>query len=77
LEEARKLPDPTRVRRDRTKIAELSAEVRCSQKILDFLATTDVGSHRWQEQRPARPRREREERLAALREEEERLGVGE
>ena len=38
--------------------AELFADERCSQAILDFLATTDVGSHRWQkvqEQRPARP----------------------
>jgi len=47
LEEARMLPGPTRGR-DRTKIAELFAGERCSQALLDFLATTDVGSHRWQ-----------------------------
>ena len=29
--------------RDRTKIAELFADERCSQEILDFLATIDVG----------------------------------
>ena len=38
LEETRRLPDP-----DRTKIAELLADDRRSQAILDFLATTDVG----------------------------------
>jgi len=42
-----------------TKIAELLADQRCSQAILEFLATTDVGrqAHRWQKkkqkQRPA------------------------
>jgi len=41
LEETNKLPGPTRGR-DRTKIVELADE-RCSQAILDFLATTDVG----------------------------------
>ena len=58
LEEARMLSGPTRGR-GRTKIAELFADERCSQAILDILATTDVGSHRWQkvqEQRSARPR---------------------
>jgi len=70
--------------RDRTKIAELLADERCSQAILDFLATTDVG-------RTAGPPvaeegeegaseasewedRERKEQLAPLREEDERLG---
>ena len=38
----RKLPGPARGR-DRTKIAELLADERCSQAVLDFLATTDVG----------------------------------
>jgi len=42
LEETRKLPGPTRGR-DRTKIAELLADERCSQAVLGFLATTDVG----------------------------------
>ena len=42
LEETKKLPGPTRGR-DRTKIAELFADERCSQAILDFLATTDFG----------------------------------
>jgi len=83
LEETRKLPGPTRGK-DRTKIVELSADERCSQALLDSLATTYVG-------RTAGPpvaedaeaaaseisgwdSREREERLAALREEEERPG---
>ena len=38
----RELPGPTRVR-DRTNIAELLADERCSQAVLVFLATTDVG----------------------------------
>ena len=42
LEETKKLPGPTRGR-GRTKIAELFADERCSQAILDFLATTGVG----------------------------------
>ena len=42
LEETRKLPGPTRGK-DRTKIAELFADERCSQALLDFLATTDLG----------------------------------
>ena len=79
LEETKKLPGPTRGR-DRTKIAELFVDERCSQAILDFLATTDVG-------RTAGPLvaevgeeraneasewedREREEQLALLKEEE-------
>ena len=40
LEETKKLPGPTR---DRTKISELFADERCSQAILDYLVTTDVG----------------------------------
>jgi len=42
LESTRKLPGPTRSR-DRTNIAELLADKRCSQAVLTFLATTDVG----------------------------------
>ena len=42
LEETRKLPGPTRGR-DRTSIAELLADERCSQAVLEFLATTEVG----------------------------------
>ena len=81
--ETKKLPGPTRGR-DRTKIAELFADERCSQAILAFLAATDVG-------RTAGPPvaeegeegaseasewedRERKEQLAPLREEDERLG---
>jgi len=83
LEETRKLPGPTRCK-GRTKIAELLADERCSQALLDFLATTDVG-------RTAGPPvaevgeegasktsewedRERGEQVVQLREEEERLG---
>ena len=42
LKETRKLPGPTRERR-RTSIAELLADERCSQAVLQFLATADVG----------------------------------
>ena len=42
LKETKKLPGPTRDR-DRTKIAELLADERCNQAVLQFLATTDVG----------------------------------
>ena len=42
LEETNKPPGRTRGRGS-TKIAELFADERCSQAILDFLATTDVG----------------------------------
>ena len=83
LEETKKLLGPTRGR-DRTEIAELFADERCSQTILDFLATADVGrtagppvaeeeqgaaseASEWED-------REREEQLALLRKEEERLG---
>ena len=61
LEVTGKFPGPTRGR-GRSKITELFADERCSQAILDFLATTDVerkAGHRrkkTQEQRPARPR---------------------
>ena len=52
---------PTRGR-DRTSIAELLADERCSQALLQFFATTDVGrtsGHRWPRKarmRPVRPR---------------------
>jgi len=85
LEEARKLPGPTRGR-GRSKIAGLLADKRCSQAVLVFLATTDVG-------RTSGPPvagdgdgevseasewlyRECEEQLAFLREGEERPGAG-
>ena len=42
ITETRKIPGPTRGR-DRTQIAELFADERCSQAALAFLATTDVG----------------------------------
>jgi len=42
LKETTKLPGPTR-RRDRTSIAELLADERCSQAVLQFLTTTDIG----------------------------------
>jgi len=42
LEETRKLPGPTQGR-DRTNIAELLVDERCSQAVLAFLANTDVG----------------------------------
>ena len=70
--------------RNHTKITELLANKRCSQAVLGILATTDVGrtagppvgedgdgaaseTSEWED-------REREERLALLREEEERFG---
>ena len=42
LEETKKLPGPTRDR-GRTNIAELLADERCSQVVLVFFVTTDVG----------------------------------
>jgi len=42
LEETKKLLGPT-LGQGRTKIAELLADERCSQAVLVFLATTDVG----------------------------------
>jgi len=84
LEETRNSRAPARGR-GRTKIAELLADERCSQAVLVFLATTDVGgtlgppvaeegdgvaseASEWED-------REREERVAFLREEEERIGA--
>jgi len=49
LEETRKHPGPVRTR-DRTKIAELFADERCSKAILDFLAAVNG---RRQDGRPA------------------------
>jgi len=77
LEETKKLPGPTRGR-DRTNIAELLADERCSQAVLAFLANTDGGrtsgppvaseASVWE----ARERAERDwERM----EEEDRLGA--
>jgi len=42
LEKTKQHPGPVRGR-DRTKIAELFADERCSRAIMGFLATTDVG----------------------------------
>jgi len=42
LDTTRKLPGPTRGRAH-TNIAELLADERCSQAVIQFLATTDVG----------------------------------
>ena len=42
VQDTRKLPGPTRGR-DRTSIAELLADERCSQAVLQFFATTDLG----------------------------------
>jgi len=83
LKETNKLPGPTRGR-GWTSIAELLADERCSQAVLDFFANIDVG-------RTSGPpvagegddeaseaseweEGERAERLAELRAEEERLG---
>ena len=83
MEETRKLPGSTRGS-NRTKIVELFADEQCSEALLDFLATTDVGRTAGQpvaedveaaaSEASAWDSREREERLAALREEEEWLG---
>ena len=72
-------PDP-----DRTNIAELLADQRCSQAVLTFLATTDVGptsgppaadeDEDAASEASEREAREQEERAWARREEEERLG---
>ena len=83
LKETSKLPGPTRGR-GRTNIAELLADERCSQAVLELLANTDVG------RMPGPPvagegddeaseaseweERERAERLAEMRAAEERLG---
>ena len=69
--------------RDRTSIAELLADERCSQAVLQFFATTDVG---WTSGPPVAEDGEdaaseaseweaREERAWERREEEERLGA--
>jgi len=83
LEETRKLPGSTRSR-DRTNIAELLADQRCSQAVLTFLATTDVGRTSGppvaDEKEDAASEaseweaRVQEERAWERREEEERLG---
>ena len=83
LETTRKLPGPTRSR-DRTNIAELLADQRCSQAVLSFLATTDVGRTSGppaaDEDEDAASKaseweaREQEERAWERREEEEILG---
>ena len=80
LKETRKLPGPTRGR-GRTSIAELLADERCSQAVLDFLANTDVGRTSGppaagEEGGEASEASEWEERERAerLRAEEERLG---
>jgi len=84
LEVARKIPGPTRGR-DRTNIAELLADERCSQAVLAFLANTDVGRAsgppvaREEDSEASEAleweERGREERLAEMRAEDER-GVG-
>jgi len=65
--ETRKLPGPTR-ERHKPSIAELLADRRCSQAVLDFLENTDVG------RTSGPPVAEREERLAEMRAEAERWG---
>jgi len=79
------LPGSTRGR-DRTTIAGLLAKERCSQAVLVSLATTGVGRASGPpavgggdgeaSEASGSEDREREERLAFLREEEERLGAG-
>jgi len=82
LEETRKLPGPTRVR-VRTKISELFAYEPCSQAILDSSLQQTSGGRQAHHAGAAASEasewdsREREERLADLREEEERLSRGE
>jgi len=70
-------PGPT-LGRDRTKIAELFAHERCSQAILDILATTDVGRTAGlpvaEEGEGGASEASEWEQLGLLREEEERLG---
>ena len=81
----RTCPLATRLRgRDRTSIAELLADERCSQAVIDFLATTDVGRTSGppvaDEDEDAASEaseweaREQEERAWERREQEERLG---
>ena len=76
--EVTKHPGPVRGR-DRTKIAELFADERCSKAALDFLATTDVGKttgppvaeveEEADNEASEWENREREERLAQIAEE--------
>jgi len=83
FKETKKLPGPTR-NRDRTKIAELLADERCSQAVLQFLATTDVGRTSGppvaEDEEDAASEaseweaREQEEQAWERKEEEERLG---
>ena len=83
LKETRKLPGPTRERR-RTSIAEMLADERCSQTVLQFLATTDVGRMSGppvtEDEEDAASEtseleaRDQEERAWERREEKERLG---
>jgi len=78
-----KPPDPNPGERPHQDRSELFADERCSQAILDFLATTDVGrtagppmaeeGEGGTSEASAWEGREHEE-LALLREEEERLG---
>jgi len=84
LKETRKLPGPTRGRY-RTSIAELLADERCSQAVLKFLATTDVGRTSGPPVAEAEEdaaseaseweARDQAERAWERREEEERLGA--
>jgi len=81
--ETRKLPGPTR-ERQKTSIAELLADQRCSQAVLDFLENTDVGrtsgppvaeeADEEASEASEWEEREREERLAEVRAEAERWG---
>jgi len=83
-EESRKLPGPTRGR-DRTSVAELLADERCSQAVLQFFATTDVsrtsGPPVTEDEEDAASEaseweaRDQAERACERREEEERLGA--
>jgi len=84
LKETRKLPGPIRGR-GRTSIAELLADERCSQAVLQFFATADVGrtsgpSVAEDEEDAASEAseweaRDQAERAWEMREEEERLGA--
>ena len=70
--------------KDRFKISELFADERCSKAILDFLATTEVGRTAGPPVADEEPgseaseweKREREEYLAQVAEEERALGEG-
>jgi len=75
LEETRKLPGPTR-NRDRTNIAELLADQRCSQAVLTLLATADVGRSRRQAHRRPTRMRTRPVRLRSGKRGNRRSGCG-